>query len=276
MAASSGSVATARSKNKRPFELLSDLAHPDMRGMPKYIRLQEALVDAITSGHLKAGQRLPTEKELAASTRLSVGTVQRALRGLVDQGLVFRHQGLASFVADTQRQMKDPWHCRFLDDNGTDVLPVYSKALKRQLTKGQGAWTRYLGTGRIIRIDRRINIGGEFDVHGRFYASRDLLGYFWDCPFAELNGTSFRKLITRECKLPITHITHDLKVMTFGADICKSLNLKPPSTGLFVCAVARAGRDQCIYYQEFFMPPTSRFLHLSEGYDASAHLAGAA
>ncbi len=45
------------------------------------------------------GAKLPTEKELAAASGLSLTTVRRALDELVDQGLVRRRQGSGTFVA---------------------------------------------------------------------------------------------------------------------------------------------------------------------------------
>jgi GntR family transcriptional regulator len=257
--------------NATRLDLRLQLRHPEMRGMPKYVRLQEVLIKAIGAGHWRQGERLPTEKELAATTNLSVGTVQRALRGLVGQGLVTRQQGLATFVADGRRQIQDPWHCRFLDQSGTEILPVYPKSVKRQQAKEPGPWTDYVGTGQIIRIDRQMDIGGEFTVYSRFYANKEVLGYFWECPIAELNGSNFRSLIARECNLPITHITRDVRMMKFGPDICKALGKAAPLTGVFLYAVARAGQGRTVYYQEYFIPPTLRFLHFSEGYEASEH-----
>ncbi|MGE0806565.1 MAG: GntR family transcriptional regulator [Burkholderiaceae bacterium] len=252
-------------------DLHRQLAQPDRRGVPKYIRLQEALVDAISAGKWKQGERLPTEKALVESTRLSLGTVQRALRGLAGQGLVVRQQGLATFVAGPRREIEDPWHCRFLDESGTKTLPVYPKSVKRQSTRERGPWNDYIGDGRIMRIDRQLDIGGEFTVYSRFYASTELLGYFWECPIGELNGTNFRTLIARECHLPITHITRDLRMMEFAADICAALGKPPPLTGIYLYAIARAGQGRSIYYQEYFIPPTPRFLHFSEGYEAAEH-----
>lgn len=255
----------------RHLELRRQLGHPDLRGVPKYIRLQEALIKVIGAGHWKQGERLPTEKELARSTKLSLGTVQRALRGLVGQGLVVRRQGLASFVAGARREIQDPWHCRFLDETGMEILPVYPRSVKRTLARERGPWTTYVGTGRIVRIDRELDVGGEFAVHSRFYANTDVLGYFWECPIAELKGRNFRALITRECHLPITHITRDVRVMEFSPEVCKAIGRGSPCTGMYLYAVARAGQERAIYYQEYFIPPTQRFLHFSEGYRPEEH-----
>ena len=72
--------------------------------------------------------RLPTEAELARVLPYSLGTIQKAYGELVRNGLVVRSRGRGSFVAPPQRQMAEPWHCRFLADDGT-VLPIYPRLL---------------------------------------------------------------------------------------------------------------------------------------------------
>jgi DNA-binding GntR family transcriptional regulator len=255
-------------------ELARHLARANAQGVPKYVRLQEAVIESIRSGHWKPGDRLPAEEELARFAKMSLGTVQRALRSLSAQGIVVRQQGLGSFVGETQKRMQDPWHCRFLDESTGEILPVYSKAVRRQLVNERGAWSNYLGNGRILRIDRRLDIGGEFNVYSRFYADRGTLGYFWNCPLAELNGANFKKLITRECSLPITDIKHSLRLTTFARDIARIINVGHDVTGMFLFSMAYAGRDTCVYYQEFYIPPTRRFLRFSEGIESNAVLAG--
>lgn len=250
------------------------LARSGRPGVPKYVRLQEALLGCIRDGLWKPGDRLPAEEELAELSRLSLGTVQRALRNLSGQGIVVRQQGLGSFVGETQRRMQDPWHCRFLDEQTGEILPVYSKAIRRQLVPDRGPWTQYLGAERILRIDRRIDIGGEFSVYSRFYADRGLLGYFWDCPIAELNGANFKVLITRECRLPITDIKHSVRVSKFTPEIGRMIGAGRGATGMFLFSMAYAGRDTCVYYQEFYIPPTGRFLRFSEGVESQAVLSG--
>lgn len=68
-------------------------------GLPKYLHLREALLTAIEGGHWKPGAKLPTETELSGLTPYSLGTVQRAMRSLVDDGVVVRRKGIGSFVA---------------------------------------------------------------------------------------------------------------------------------------------------------------------------------
>ena len=255
-------------------ELARHLAGANAQGVPKYVRLQEAVVECIRSGHWKPGDRLPAEEDLAEYAKMSLGTVQRALRNLSAQGIIVRQQGLGSFVGETQKRMQDPWHCRFLDERTGEILPVYSKAVRRQLVNARGPWSNYLGNGRILRIDRRLDIGGEFNVYSRFYADRGTLGYFWDCPLAELNGANFKVLITRECRLPITDIKHNVRLTTFAPEVARIIGVDHNVQGMFLFSMAYAGRDTCVYYQEFYIPPTRRFLRFSEGIESNAVLAG--
>ena len=54
----------------------------------------------ILSGEWKAGQRLPTERELARSHRLGRNTVRRVLGLLETDGLIERHVGRGTFVVE--------------------------------------------------------------------------------------------------------------------------------------------------------------------------------
>jgi len=66
---------------------------------PSYVQLEKALRDAIIARRLSPGSRLPEERELATSLKLSRGTVRKALASLHKDGLLIRHQGRGTFVA---------------------------------------------------------------------------------------------------------------------------------------------------------------------------------
>lgn len=76
--------------------VFDQLHRPNYSGIPKYRLVLNAIAEGIESGHWKPGERLPTEDDLVQMTSYSLGTVQRALRILVDQGLVVREHGLGT------------------------------------------------------------------------------------------------------------------------------------------------------------------------------------
>jgi len=249
----------------RRIEIFEGLRQPDRSGLPKYQRLTNVLVDGISRGLWRPGDRLPAEEELTELTPYSLGTVQRALRHLAEQGLVVRQHGLGSFVAEMRRRLQDPWHCRFIGDDGVSVLPIYTKAIHRIEVTGKGSWTKYLGAGsRVMRVDRMINVNEEFDIFSRFYADRTLLARLWNTPMERLHGANFKELITKQCQLPITQITHLVRVERFDSEVCGMLEVPKNTNGMFMRAIANAGHNLTVYYQEFFIPPNNRSLQFLE------------
>lgn len=66
---------------------------------PLYLKLQDAIREAIDGGRVKAQEALPPERELALMLKISRITVRKALDGLVNDGLLTRRHGAGTFVA---------------------------------------------------------------------------------------------------------------------------------------------------------------------------------
>ncbi len=66
--------------------------------LPIYQRLKDALVERITVGEWRAGDLLPAETQLAADYQVALGTVRKALEGLVGDGVLERQQGRGTYV----------------------------------------------------------------------------------------------------------------------------------------------------------------------------------
>ena len=62
--------------------------------------LRDAILDRLQSGHWRAGDRLPTERELSSSFGVSRTTVRKALLELKQQGLIEQTVGSGTFVAE--------------------------------------------------------------------------------------------------------------------------------------------------------------------------------
>ncbi len=62
-------------------------------------QLRAAVIDAVRDGHLLAGTRLPTVRELAGDLGLAVNTVARAYRELESAGVVETRGRQGTFVA---------------------------------------------------------------------------------------------------------------------------------------------------------------------------------
>lgn len=79
-----------------------DLTLDRLSPVPLYFQLSQALEAAIVNGHLRPGDRIDTEVELAARLGLSRPTVRQAIQDLVNRGLLVRRRGVGTQVVHTK------------------------------------------------------------------------------------------------------------------------------------------------------------------------------
>jgi len=265
-----------RAESRRPLgaaarQLRSDaffekFGRVSIRGLPKYARLREAIVAAIDSGYWVTGDRLPTEAEFVRCTPFSLGTVQRALRSLVEEGIVTRTQGTGTFVAQSRQQMEAPWHCRFLNAEETSFLAVYPKLISRKRITVQGPWSRYIeqGDGAVIQIDRRLGIGDEFVVYSRLYMSAVRFGELLKKSVKEVEAANLKAMVGRDFHLPITQIGQRVFLAPFPAEVARVVGVASGTVGMIMECVATARAGLNVYYQVLYIPPNERRLIVSD------------
>jgi len=72
----------------------------------KYMVIKQKILQMISEGKYKPGDRLPSENELAAMYRVSVITSKKTLEELAKDGCIYRIKGSGSFVADPRHRKK--------------------------------------------------------------------------------------------------------------------------------------------------------------------------
>src|SRR5947207_2222804 len=75
------------------------MAQNHRNGTPAYKRIQSAILKRIEAGHLKTGDAVDSERELARIHKVSLMTARHALAGLEREGMVERRRGSGTFVA---------------------------------------------------------------------------------------------------------------------------------------------------------------------------------
>lgn len=242
---------------------IGDLALASGSAVPKYLQLRDALRAAIADGRWGVGEKIPAEDALTGATGLSLGTVQRALRTLADDGVVIRRHGLGTFIVGNEKPMNAPfYHCRFLDGDGRQ-LPIYSKALGRRLASGSGEWSRHLSGGNVVCIERLFSIDDEFTIYTHLYIDAARFPSLAQTPVAQLHGVNFKDLIAREYHLPLKRFTENLAVTAFPAHICKAIGVKRGTSGAVLEIVAHDPRGDPVYFQDLYIPPNPRRLFVA-------------
>jgi GntR family transcriptional regulator len=228
--------------------------------------LRETLRAAVEDGYWQPGEKLPPEIALAAATPFSLGTVQKALRALVKEGIVERRQGSGTFVCDDRRQMYDPWHFRFSRKGEEKFLPVYPKVLAKKVISSRAAWARLINpaSGRILQINRVIRIADQFSIYSRFFLAADKFKGFLAKSRKELESVNFKTILRQDYNLAIRYMHHTVQMIRLPRDACRALQVPAGTAGLFLTIVALSSRKQPTYYQEVFIPPNDCRLHVSD------------
>ena len=242
---------------------LRDLMRGPDSGIPKYLRLRNSLATAISAGRWKVGAKIPAEDAIADATGLSLGTVQKALKVLADDGLVVRRQGMGTFVASGETPMNAPfYHCRFLGADG-EQLPIFSKFARRHAAAGEGEWRKHLAGREIVCLERVFSINNEFSIYTHLYFDAERLPTLATAPAAKLSGVNMKELIAREHRAPLTRFSENLVVQAFPAHVCAAIGVKPKTSGAVLEIVGRDRQGEAVYFQELFIPPTERRLFIA-------------
>lgn len=235
-----------------------------LAALPKHARLREAIVAAVQAGELPAGTKFTGERELSASLGLSLGTTQKALGRLVDEGFLVRRQGHGTFVGRARQAVAGSWHYRFLDGDGSAELPVFATVLERKLTRETGPWSTALGADEkgYVTMLRRLDVGGRFDCSSRIYLGASRFGRLLKMAERRLADVNLKTVLENEFAAPTLHADGLARVVRCTSQDARLLKLPLGGPGLEVQICARTYGREAISWQRMFVPPTEYGLRL--------------
>lgn len=142
---------------------MSDLFCPeafaDTNAGPLYLQLHRRIAEAIAAGDLKAGDSLPSEREMAAMTGLSRVTVRKGVEALVASGQLIQKRGSGTFVAPRVERLEQALSrlTSFTEDMQRRGKQVESRWLARALHSPSPEEIMALGLGAddsVARLER--------------------------------------------------------------------------------------------------------------------------
>ena len=235
--------------------------------IPKHERLRQAITASIADGYWEPGARLPTESEWAAATPCSLGTVQRALRNLVNDGLIDRRRGSGTTVANIhQNKVYEPWHFLFRRPDGgpADLLPVYTKVLARRVTSDKGPWSAAINqVGQdVVQIERIVTIDTSLEIYAEFHALADRFPELVEPAVTDLDGANLHEVMAAHHHMPVHHIRQQLRIETPPARVIDNCDWPDGATASVVNVVAYSVDGRPMYHQDFYIPPSPYILDL--------------
>ena len=221
----------------------------------KLERICDTVIARIESGSLREGDRLPSEEQLAATMKASVGTIQKALQQLAHRGLIVREHGRGTFVSGGKLGPADVRYLRFRNDRGED-LPLYLHLVSVKSVRQQGPWADFLGMpGPFIRIERMISVGGEFDLFSEFFLLESEFAALRKLDAKALERISLRDLLKQQFSVPTLRADQFVRFEALPARVCGRLGLDRGSTGFVMEMRGYTLRDRPLYYQKVSAGP---------------------
>ncbi len=233
---------------------------------PKYRRLMNAVEDALSEGQLRPGERLPTEVEFANAVPFSLGTVQKALNGLVDRGLLFRSRRNGTFVADATKPLDDMSRFAFMRPDGSLVADVSTRMvecvpatvgrrLEHILEPSAGGYIR------IVRID---TVDRAFACCSETHLSLDRFPDIASAPLEALSGRNLRPLLARRYGVSTARLEFATHANVLPARATLLLGLKPGAAGLELEITGRTASGEALFVQTLHIPASEYRVRIAE------------
>ncbi len=122
--------------------------------LPAYARLRDTLTARIAAGDWTPVQPIPSEAQLAREFDVSIGTVRKAVDGLVSEGLLERRQGSGTYLRAPSFNATLFRFFPMRDSDGAPLSIPQSKMILRSRAKAPAEAAEALGTGKVIKIVR--------------------------------------------------------------------------------------------------------------------------
>lgn len=232
--------------------------------LPKHARLRDAIVAAVQAGELPAGSRVTGERELSAALGLSLGTTQKALDRLREEGFLVRRHGHGTFVGQPRTAIVGTWHYRFVRPEGGAELPIFASVVDRGLVTEAGPWTAALGADPkgYVLLRRQVDVDGRFRCASRMYLPASRFGRLLRVATRRLADTNLKQVLADDFAAPTLSSEGLAVTRPIDAADARLMGVAPGTTGLQVCITARSFARLPISFQVMSVPPVPYALKL--------------
>jgi GntR family transcriptional regulator len=208
-----------------------DLDHTS--SVPLHAQLEQVLANQIIAGQWKAGETIPSERDLQQMAGVSRATVRQAIGTLIAKGLLRRSHGRGTFVA--RPRIEQPLHkvYSFAEQIQKQGRTLEDRIIQRKVTVASHDIAAPLGIApgeSIIHIQRVRTLDGTPFTLDNFYMAQRL------CPEllgADLDGSLYR-LLDERFGLPVLRSTDTLEPIAADRATASYLQVPPGAALMFV------------------------------------------
>lgn len=215
-------------------------------------QVSQSVANLIHQGHWKPGDMLPNEIELAEQFGVSQGTMRRALKMLVDSGVLIRHQGRGTFVADFSNNEKMVYdrYIRLIPDlpDRESIGPSYADLVTFETVNPTHAVAQALRISPSTPVIHAVRLLGTKNAglvtYDELWANASVFSKLTEANLRHHKERMLYSFYQNQCGVTITHCEENLKAILMPEDLCTRYQLRSPLPVIEVRRLAYTYNDQ--------------------------------
>ncbi|HYW35336.1 MAG TPA: GntR family transcriptional regulator [Balneolaceae bacterium] len=220
------------------------------KGIPRHKQISDQIRKKIETGDYESNEKLPSENEMTKIFGVSRVTIRRALQTLENEDLIYRCQGLGSFVTDQRSHQSFTRLTDFTEDMKRLGMEASSQVLQMNIVAlpDKVAMALQLDKGNTgVRLDR-LRLGDEkpvaFDItwlpvfYGQLIENHDL------------SQETIFGILEREYEIPIKKGCYRIEAENANAYLAKHLAVEVGTALLLIDRLSLTIGEKPVYFQK--------------------------
>lgn len=220
------------------------------KGIPRHSQISQWLRNQIVEGVYEADEKLPSENELAEKFDVSRVTIRRALQSLENESMIYRCQGLGSFVSD-ERASHDLVKLTDFNEDMAKAGLEPSSIVKKFETVDAPEWLYpFLNIdkgSKVIQIDR-LRLGDDDPIAFDSTWMPILYGQLLDRD--DLEDDTIYSLLEKNYDIPVIRGCYRLSAEIADVDLGDMLQVEEKSPLFVINRISYTIGDKPLYYQK--------------------------
>jgi GntR family transcriptional regulator len=220
------------------------------KGIPRHIQITQWLNDQIEDGHFKPDEKLPSENELAKKFDVSRVTIRRALQSLESEQVIYRCQGLGSFVSDSRKKHNLVKLTDFDEDMAQAGIEASSQVIRFETVESPQWLAGRLGIAegqKVLQIDR-LRLGDGEPI--AFDSTWLPLFYGQLLNKDDLSDRTIYSVLEDEYDIPVQKGCYRLSATSASGNLSKHLQVAPNTPLFLIERITYTIGEKAIYYQK--------------------------
>lgn len=215
----------------------------------RHSQISDWIRTLIEEGKYKNKEKLPSEHEISEIFNVSRVTVRRALQTLEAEGIIYRSQGLGSFVNDTRPRQTLIKLTDFNEDMESAGIKATSSVIKFEQVQSTNILSEKLKVNEgslVTRIDR-VRMGDGSPVAFDYTWLPVFYGQLLDG--VDLEEKTIYSIFEKDYEIPIIRGHYRVEAENADKYIAKHLNVDHGKALLLIDRLSYTLKDKPVYYQ---------------------------